>query len=330
MSVVALLRTFAAALVLFAYMAQPSHAQTTSANFGPITYLHNDVTGNVIMGTDPSGGVLWEERYLPYGMKRLGSAGSHGTASSSSQRYGYHNKSLDPESGLQYFGGRYYDPLSGRFNGIDPAASIEADIYTFNRYGFANGNPYRYTDPSGHNVLSIVDWYYFAHDAGQLLVTDIVGVTAMIRGDQEVLNLAVEDMQVQRVDATASTLGVISPVPRSGGIIKSVVRFEKSAKITADAVKDLRRPYLRKSTIEEVYKRAPRDAEGRILDPNTGRPIRGKPDVGHKRGHEFRREKARAEGEGLTQKDFNDRMNDPDLYQLEDPSSNRSHRYEQP
>lgn len=54
----------------------------------------------------------------------------------------------------------------------------------------------------------------------------------------------------------------------------------------------------------------------------------GKPDLGHKRGHEFRTEKARAEAEGLTQKEFNDRMNDPDLYQLEDPSSNRSRRYE--
>ena len=42
----------------------------------------------------------------------------------------------------------------------------------------------------------------------------------------------------------------------------------------------------------------------------------------------FRREKAKAEVEGLTQKEFNDRMNNPDLYQLEDPSSNRSHRFE--
>jgi hypothetical protein len=65
------------------------------------------------------------------------------------------------------------------------------------------------------------------------------------------------------------------------------------------------------------------------LDPNTGRPIKGTPDVGHKRGHEFRKEKARGEAEGMTQKEFNDRMNNPDLYQLEDRSSNRSHRYEE-
>lgn len=42
------------------------------------------------------------------------------------------------------------------------------------------------------------------------------------------------------------------------------------------------------------------------------------------------RAKQQAEAEGLTQKQFNDRMNNPDLYQLEDPSSNRSHRFEKP
>lgn len=48
-----------------------------------------------------------------------------------------------------------------------------------------------------------------------------------------------------------------------------------------------------------------------------------------KRGHEFWREKKKAESEGLTQEEFNDRMNNPDLYQLEDPSSNRSHKHEE-
>ena len=91
----------------------------------------------------------------------------------------------------------------------------------------------------------------------------------------------------------------------------------------------LHRPYLRKSTKEEIEAAAPRDAAGRPLDPNTGKPIDGKPDIGHKAGNEFRREKGAAEAQGLSQKTFNDRMNDPSKYQLEDPSSNRSHMYEQ-
>jgi cellulose biosynthesis protein BcsQ len=38
----------------------------------------------------------------------------------------------------------------------------------------------------------------------------------------------------------------------------------------------------------------------------------------------------KAEEEGLTQEEFNDRMNNPDLYQIEDPSENRSHVHEMP
>jgi RHS repeat-associated protein len=92
--------------------------------------------------------------------------------------------------------------------------------------------------------------------------------------------------------------------------------------------KGLRRPYTRKGTRAEVEARAPRDADGRPIDPNTGMSIDGRPDLGHKHGREFRREKASAEAEGLSQRDFNERMNDAELYQLEGASSNRSHKYE--
>lgn len=90
----------------------------------------------------------------------------------------------------------------------------------------------------------------------------------------------------------------------------------------------LHRPYIRQSVRAEVEDRAQKNEKGQFLDANTGQPIEGKYDLGHKTGHEFRSEKAKAESEGLTQKEFNDRMNNPDLYQIEDPSSNRSHQFE--
>uniref|UniRef100_UPI00196A0F9A HNH/ENDO VII family nuclease n=1 Tax=Rheinheimera baltica TaxID=67576 RepID=UPI00196A0F9A len=93
---------------------------------------------------------------------------------------------------------------------------------------------------------------------------------------------------------------------------------------------DLHRPYVRKHVRETVESRAKRMADGRFRDANTGLPINGKYDLGHKRGHEFRREKVKAEAEGLTQKQFNDRMNNPNLYQIEHPSLNRSHKFEKP
>jgi hypothetical protein len=92
----------------------------------------------------------------------------------------------------------------------------------------------------------------------------------------------------------------------------------------------LNRPYIRADVRAEVERRAARNEEGLFLDANTGKPIQGQYDLGHIPGHEHRRELQKAEEEGLTQEKFNDRMNNPDLYQIEDPHENRSHAYEMP
>jgi hypothetical protein len=46
-------------------------------------------------------------------------------------------------------GSRYYDPVAGRFIATDPKLFDEADIHSFNRYAYANDNPYRYIDLNG-------------------------------------------------------------------------------------------------------------------------------------------------------------------------------------
>lgn len=92
----------------------------------------------------------------------------------------------------------------------------------------------------------------------------------------------------------------------------------------------LYRPRIRSDVRAEVEARAAKNDEGQFLDANTGKPIEGKYDLGHVAGHEHRREVAKAEEEGLTQEEFNERMNNPDYYQIEDPHENRSHAHEIP
>ena len=92
----------------------------------------------------------------------------------------------------------------------------------------------------------------------------------------------------------------------------------------------LYRPYIRSDVREEVERRAHKNEEGQFLDANTGKPIEGKYDLGHKAGSEHWREVEKAEQEGLSQKEFNDRMNNPDYYQIEDPGENRSRAHEMP
>lgn len=91
----------------------------------------------------------------------------------------------------------------------------------------------------------------------------------------------------------------------------------------------LNRPYIRSSVRAEVEKRACKNEKGQFLDANTGKAIEGQYDLGHKAGNEYWREVEKAEKEGLSQEQFNDRMNNPDYYQIEDPHENRSHAHEQ-
>jgi RHS repeat-associated protein len=116
----------------------------------------------------------------------------------------------------------------------------------------------------------------------------------------------------------------------SGGEVAESTEAADNVGAAEYAQAELQRPYIRNATRQAVEDAALRTPDGRPIDPNTLQPIDGTPDLGHKPGNEFWREKAQAEAEGLTQKQFNDRMNDPSKYQLEDPSSNRSHKYEQP
>ena len=172
-----------------------------------------------------------------------------------------------------------------------------------NLYGFAGGDPINYSDPFGlcpvppTNCADVV--------MAAVSVGKFIAAPSLATG----------------IDAVLDVAGALPGVP-SVGVIRRVVKAASNAS-------ELRRPYIRNGTREVVEKRASRTADGRFRDANTGEAIDGKYGLGHKRGHEFRREKARAEAEGLTQKEFNDRMNDPDKYQIEHPRNNRGHRYEQ-
>jgi len=127
----------------------------------------------------------------------------------------------------------------------------------------------------------------------------------------------------------------IDPIGLSGGN-PTLYGYVSDTLCEVDVFGLLRRPYIRKSTREAIEKTA-KIKDGRFLDSNEGTPISGGKrrkysiadglyDIGHKPGHEHWREVAKAEAEGLTQKEFNDRMNNPKLYHIEDPVLNQSHK----
>lgn len=109
---------------------------------------------------------------------------------------------------------------------------------------------------------------------------------------------------------------------------KDVKSKECRIRESKESPEQFTRPHIRKEVRDAVEAKAPKDSQGKFLDANTGLPINGKHDLGHKPGHEFRKEAQKAKADGLTQAEFNERMNDPKYYQIEDPSSNRSHQFE--
>jgi len=131
-----------------------------------ITYIHNDALGSPVAGTDEQGNVKWRSHYQPYGEEVLGERQLFGV------RSGYTGHRDDPETGLTYMGARYYSPTLGRFMGVDPAGVNESNLHSFNRYAYANNNPYKYVDPDGENAalavgfgIGIVVTIYAAYNA---------------------------------------------------------------------------------------------------------------------------------------------------------------------
>ena len=194
-------RTARSLWALAAFLIFPGLAAAQSYK---IDYIHTDHVGSPVAVTSSSASVTWTVAYSAYGKEYLGS----GTPDH--DPIGFAGSHSDRASGLSYMQARYFDPDIGRFLSIDPVDFQIDNVHSFNRYAYASNNPYRYVDPDGESILDIG---MFAKDVGNLLVTEIVYVAAVIRGDDVVAAMAIEDMRAQRVDAAVSTIGLVNPVP---------------------------------------------------------------------------------------------------------------------
>ena len=54
------------------------------------------------------------------------------------------------ETGLYYYGARYYDPALGTFISPDSIVPNASHVFGYNRFMYGYGNPLRYDDPDGH------------------------------------------------------------------------------------------------------------------------------------------------------------------------------------
>jgi RHS repeat-associated protein len=123
-----------------------------------VEYYHVDAIGSVRAVTDSSGTVVERHDYLPFGEEwnEIGGQTRRFTA-----------KERDSETGLDYFGARYYASTRGRFTTIDPVQTWGenlVDPQRWNRYAYVRNNPLRYVDPDGRAIDTIADIGFIAYD----------------------------------------------------------------------------------------------------------------------------------------------------------------------
>jgi RHS repeat-associated protein len=111
-------------------------------------YFHYDGLGSVVNLTNSTGVTQWTYTYLPYGGVRTETKNQNQAPDNVLRFTG---EVLDP-TGLYQLRARSYDPSTGRFVSLDPVAPGPTDPYV-SAYVYVDGNPIRYTDPSGRCLV---------------------------------------------------------------------------------------------------------------------------------------------------------------------------------
>jgi len=137
---------------------------------------------------------------------------------------GYTGHKFDADTGLSYMQARYYDPVIGRFYSNDPVGFT--NVHTFNRYAYANNNPYKYTDPNGQTAAKVVgsfkQWAKGWKDLGNSMTQTAQGVkqgakqlgNSTIKAANDTVTAATNP---ENLKAASSSLGDIAVVATALG-----------------------------------------------------------------------------------------------------------------
>jgi RHS repeat-associated protein len=107
--------------------------------------------GSAALETNENGQVISYEEYHPFGTSAYRVARS-GT-DLSLKRYRFTNKERDDETGLYYFGVRYYAAWLGRWTSSDPGDFVDG----LNLYQYAQNNPVKLVDAEGYKAEPVED-----------------------------------------------------------------------------------------------------------------------------------------------------------------------------
>ncbi len=133
----------------------PTQAAAQGINcrvFREVYWYHPDYLGNTEFVTDLSGYPYQHFYYTPFGEALVDQHMNNGKYNNP---YRFNAKELDPETGLYYYGARFYNPKLSIWLTVDPWA----DQYPFvTPYNFVENNPVMLLDPDGNGPIPPVNF----------------------------------------------------------------------------------------------------------------------------------------------------------------------------
>jgi RHS repeat-associated protein len=117
-----------------------------------IRYQYDNHLGSASLELDANAAIISYEEYHPFGTTSYRSGRTETEVSL--KRYKYVGKERDEETGLYYYGARYYAGWICRFVSVDAMA---ASFPNFSPFAYSNNNPLRYSDPTGNQTEDEVD-----------------------------------------------------------------------------------------------------------------------------------------------------------------------------
>src|ERR1044071_5946506 len=121
-----------------------------------VEYYGLDAIGNVRVVTDQANTVIERHDYLPFGEECTVGPCAANPGLGAGQARKFTGKERDTETGLDYFGARYYGSRIARFTTQDPIYNWQENILDpqrWNRDGYGPSNPLRYIDPEGRAAV---------------------------------------------------------------------------------------------------------------------------------------------------------------------------------
>ncbi|MEJ5266066.1 MAG: FG-GAP-like repeat-containing protein, partial [Bacteroidales bacterium] len=124
------------------------YTRSTKAQNTRLAYCLRDHLGSLMYLVSPTGTVLEEYAYDPWGRRRDPVTWKPFTGTAATARGFTGHEHIDLFE-LVNMNGRVYDPRLGRFLSPDPYVQDPTNSQNLNRYSYCLNNPLKYTDPSG-------------------------------------------------------------------------------------------------------------------------------------------------------------------------------------